>query len=92
MSKFDFLAPAELFRHKTPGNVSGSYRRFETAAAAISYVVEELDDRAQRLTIVEVDEQRLDSRAIRELYESSDYPLTRAASDAPPTRTRRRAK
>jgi hypothetical protein len=76
MSKFDYSAPAELFRHKSKGK-SAAYLRFDTAAAAISYAVESLDDVDQRLTTVEVDEQRLDRRAVRDLYESSEYPLTK---------------
>jgi hypothetical protein len=81
MSKFDYSAPAELFRHKARGKGTSFYRRFDTAAAAISYAVEGLDELDQRLTTVEVDEQRLDRRAIRELYESGDYPLARKDSE-----------
>jgi hypothetical protein len=39
--------------------------------------VEGLGELDSWLTILEVDEERLDRRAIRELYNSSDYPLTR---------------
>jgi hypothetical protein len=75
MTTFDYSAPAELFRRKTKANSRTLYRRFDTAAAAISFAVEALDDLP--LTTVEVDELRLDGRAIRELYDSRDYPLAR---------------
>jgi hypothetical protein len=77
VNKFDFSAPAELFRHRAPGRGAGFYRRFDTAAAAIRYAVEGLGELDSWLTILEVDEERLDRRAIRELYNSSDYPLAR---------------
>jgi hypothetical protein len=35
VNKFDFSAPAELFRHRAQGKGAGFYRRFDTAAAAI---------------------------------------------------------
>ena len=77
MSKFDYAAPAELFCQKRPRKAASFYLRFDTAAAAIRYAVEELDPVDRQMTIVEVDEQRLDRRAIQELYESGDYPLAR---------------
>jgi len=77
MSNFDYAAPAELFRKKSPRKASTFYLRFDTAAAAIRYAVEQLDALDQLLTIVEVDEQRLDRRAIQELYVAVDYPLVR---------------
>jgi hypothetical protein len=77
VNKFDYSAPAELFRRKTKGKGGSLYLRFDTAAAAISFAVEGLDDLDRVLTTVEVDEQRLDPHAIRDLYDSRDYPLTR---------------
>jgi hypothetical protein len=74
---FDFEAPAELFRPRASGKRSSFYRRFDTAAAAISFALETLDDFDSWPTILEVDEERLDQRAIRKLYDSTDYPLVR---------------
>ncbi len=76
MDKFDFTAPAELFRSKTRGG-SSFYRRFDSAADAISFAVEGQVERDARMTVLEVEDARLDSRAIRQLYDSTDYPLER---------------
>jgi hypothetical protein len=76
VNKFDYSAPAELFRRKAKGKGASLYLRFDTAAA-ICFAVEGLDDLDRVLTTVEVDEQRLDPHAIRDLYDSSDYPLKR---------------
>jgi hypothetical protein len=77
MDKFDFSAPADLFRHGPRGRGGTYYRRFETAAAAISYAVEGLGENEARATVVQVDDERLDRQAILALYESSAYPLAR---------------
>jgi hypothetical protein len=77
VDKFDFSAPAELFRRRTPGKGAAFYRRFDTAAAAISYAVEGLRDLDAKMTVLQVEEERLDQQAIRELYDSRDYPLAR---------------
>jgi hypothetical protein len=77
MSAFDYAAPAELFRHSALARGVTLYRRFDTAAAAIGFAVEELGEADRHLVTIEVDEIRLDQKAIRALYESLDYPLPR---------------
>lgn len=79
MSTFDYDAEAELF----PGIGRSSrrqpvgYRRFAKAAEALRFAIEELAPEALAGAALEVGDQRFDSRGIRRLYESSDYPLVR---------------
>jgi hypothetical protein len=53
------------------------YRRFETAAEAIQYIMEERPDSWLVGSFLEVDERRYDGNAIRALYEAAAYPLPR---------------
>lgn len=78
-SSFDYSSPAELYPQK--GRMSKrqhpTYMRFETAAEAIRYAVEQLHPDLLVGAILEVDEQRFDCVAIKNLYASADYPLRR---------------
>ena len=79
MSKFNYDAPAELFpapSRKT--KKAAKYRRFDTAADAIRYVVEELPAPMVSGTILETEDERVAGEAIRALYDSSYYPLKRS--------------
>jgi hypothetical protein len=79
MSKFNYDAPADLFpapTRKIPKK--GKYRRFDTAADAIRYVVEELPAPMAHGTIIETENKRLAGDAIRALYDSDEYPLKRS--------------
>ena len=79
MDKFDYQAPAELFparNRKIPTKIK--YRRFERAADAIRFAIEELPAPLLLGAFIEVDDGRLGHKDIRDLYDSAAYPLKRA--------------
>ena len=80
MAKFDYGAPAELFpsRNRKIRQLL-KYRRFDKAADAIRYAMEELPNALLLGAFIEVDEARLGHKDIRDLYESADYPLKKPA-------------
>jgi hypothetical protein len=82
MKAFDFQAPAELFpaRGRRKGRQTVSYKRFDSAAFAIRFAMEELDADLLPGAILEIDEERYDDQAIRDLYASAAYPLKRAVA------------
>ena len=76
MTKFDYRAPAELFPSRNrKAKQLVKYRRFDTAADAIQFAMEELPTPALLGAVIEINETRLSHADIRELYESPDYPL-----------------
>jgi hypothetical protein len=80
MSKFDYSAPAELFpsRNRKIKQVM-KYRRFDKAADAIQFAMEELPTPLLLGAVIVIDEARLGHQDIRDLYESADYPLKKPA-------------
>jgi len=82
MSTFDYACSAELFptRGRKARRAPMGYRRFDRAAEAIRFAIEELPPEALLGAHLEVDEQRFDGAGIRRLYESADYPLPRRAA------------
>jgi hypothetical protein len=88
MTTFDYTALAELYPARSWKRNAGrvTYKRFEAAADAVRFAIEELPPEFLLGTYLEVEEERFDGRQIRLLYESKDYPLprsSRAVADAP---------
>lgn len=79
MTTIDFEATAELFQPKTKRFRNGplGYKRFERAAEAVRYAIEELPVDLLQGAYLEVEEERFDGRGIRALYDSPAYPLAR---------------
>ena len=84
MKPFDFSAPAELFPSRNRKIASKvRYRRFDTAADAIRFAVEELPEPLLLGAYIEINEARLGHKDIRALYDCDSYPLPKAAIAAP---------
>jgi hypothetical protein len=84
MTEFDYNAAAELFptRRRIPRRQPLGYRRFDQAAQAIRFAIEDLPADLLNGAYLEVDEERFNSDQIRGLYERPDYPLTRRSARA----------
>ena len=81
MDKFNYDAPAELFPSRNRKIVNKiKYRRFDRAADAIRFAVEELPEPLLLGAYIEIDEARLGHKDIRALYDSVEYPLSKRAS------------
>src|ERR1700680_4549836 len=80
LTDFDYSLPAELFpsRNRKSGR-SMRYKRFDTAAEAIRFAVEEIPAPAMLGAYLEVDEVRFGLHEIRDLYDSDRYPRRRSA-------------
>lgn len=84
-SKFNYEGRADLYpgRGKHRGKGLG-YRRFDRAASAIQYAVEEMPPSQAIGTVLEVDEQRFTMNEIAALYQRAGYPLRRASKSPVP--------
>jgi hypothetical protein len=76
---FDYEAVAELFpaRNRKFNRQFTRYRRFDRAADALRFAIEELPPQSLLGACLEVEEERFDSEAMRRLYDSTDFPLAR---------------
>ena len=80
-ARIDFAAPSELFCARSISRRSRiTYKRFDTAAKAIKFAVEELGVDGLRAATIEVAEVRFRGDEISALYRSADYPLKRKAA------------
>ncbi|WP_174802271.1 hypothetical protein [Martelella limonii] len=79
MNEFDYQVEAALYPgRKAKGNRSPRYRRFDTAADAVRFAVEEMEGCQLRGSVLEIEESRYDDRQIRKLYDAPEYPLVRS--------------
>jgi hypothetical protein len=78
---FDYGASCELFsaRGRMASRQPCGYWRFDSAAEALRFAVENLPANLLASSYLEVNERRFDSKAIRALYDRADYPLARRA-------------
>jgi hypothetical protein len=80
MSKFDLNAPAELFPSRNRKiTTKVKYRRFDHAADAIRFAMEEMPEALLLGAYSEIDEERLGHKDIRALYEAANFPAKQLA-------------
>jgi hypothetical protein len=82
---FSFKKSAELFPAaiRKKKRAGFAYRRFDTAADAVRFAIEELPADSLNGAYLQVDEARFDQNGIRTLYERQDFPLPRREAAAP---------
>jgi hypothetical protein len=87
---FSFKKSAELFPAaiRKKKRAGFAYRRFDTAADAVRFAIEELPADSLNGAYLQVDEARFDQNGIRSLYESRDFPLPRRKPKSAPASAR----
>lgn len=81
MRAFDYTAGAGLYPCKTVRRQSHlRYKRFESAAEALRFAIEDMPTSLLRGSVLEVEDFRLDGAQMRQLYDSESYPLARRAA------------
>src|SRR5436190_8223335 len=79
LNGFDYGAPAELYPSRIKkGRGRVTYKRFDTAAEALRFAIEEIPAAVLLGAYLEVDEARFGVAEMRQLYDSVGYPLKRA--------------
>jgi hypothetical protein len=81
MTAFDYSTAAELFptRSWKSRRQPLKYRRFDSAADAVRFAIEDLPPGLLAGAYLQVEEERFNADAIRRLYDSAEYPLARRA-------------
>lgn len=76
---FDYEAVAELFpaRSRKFNRQFAAYRRFDRAADALRFAIEEMPPKSLLGAYLEVEERRFDRNEMRRLYDSVEFPLAR---------------
>ena len=83
---FDYDAAAEIYPSRARGSRRHpvGYKRFDSAAQALQFAIEQLPAEALVGAYLEIGEERYDAREMRALYDAPAYPLPRnsPAADA----------
>jgi hypothetical protein len=85
MAKFNYHRPVEFYCQKNRGTRRGGglfYRRFSTGAEAVRFAMEDVAPVDLTGCMLEVEGERFDAAALKDLYASSDYPLRRGRHPA----------
>jgi hypothetical protein len=84
MRLFNYAKSAELFPAaiRKKRRAGFAYRRFDTAADAVRFAIEELPSDLLNGAYLQVGEARFDKNGIRGLYDSAEFPLERRLSPA----------
>jgi hypothetical protein len=79
MSKFDYGDQAELYpsRSRSTRRQPVGYKRFDQAAEALRFAIEQMPPESLVGAYLEVGEDRFDAGEMRALYDAPDYPLPR---------------
>ena len=78
LTGFDYSAPAELFLSRSRASKSRpKYKRFDTAAEGVRFVVEDLPVAVSPGAYLLVEGARFGVEEIRDLYQNAKYPLSR---------------
>jgi hypothetical protein len=82
MTNFDYAVPGEFYSRKRSGRkpTGLTYQRFDLAAEAIRFAIEDLPSAAFTGCMLEASGERFGARELRALYESPRYPLPRPIS------------
>jgi hypothetical protein len=81
VSDFNYGAPAELYPSRIKkGRGRVTYKRFDTAAEALRFAIEEIPSAVLLGAYLEVEEARFGVAEMRNLYDNAAYPLKRAAA------------
>jgi hypothetical protein len=84
LNGFDYNAPAELYPSRIKkGRGRVTYKRFDTAAEALQFAIEQIPSAVLLGAYLEVDEARFGVQEMRVLYDSVGYPLKRAEPQEP---------